>query len=179
MSKHPGGRPTKYNEKYHPQLIQLLARLGYTDQESAEFLGICKATLDNWKCKHKEFLVSIKKGKDDIVNQIEHALYKRAVGYEFVETDIEYETTIIEAEPEKVKKVKEKRKQMAPDPTSIIFSLKNLKPEKWRDKKDINMSGNFNVMNFDVPVSEEEMQEAKKQLKLFLEQTIYNKEDLE
>lgn len=156
MAKHPGGRPTRYNPTYHPKLIELLARLGYTDEESAKFLGVCKATINNWKKKHKEFLVSIKKGKDDIVNQIEHALYKRAVGYEFIETDVEYETVIVEGEPEKIKKVKEKHKQMAPDPTSIIFSLKNLKPKKWRDKQDLTINSPDEIVITRIKAKEDE-----------------------
>ena len=32
-------------------------------------------------------------------------------------------------------------KELAPDPTSMIFWLKNRRPDRWRDKQDINLSG--------------------------------------
>ena len=36
-------------------------------------------------------------------------------------------------------------KQVAPNPTSAIFWLKNRKPEKWRDKQEIEHSGGVTV----------------------------------
>jgi hypothetical protein len=35
-------------------------------------------------------------------------------------------------------------KEVQPDTTAEIFWLKNRKPETWRDKKDIEHSGNIN-----------------------------------
>nr|WP_308743166.1 helix-turn-helix domain-containing protein [uncultured Anaerocolumna sp.] len=40
--------------------------------------------------------------------------------------------------------VERKTKDVAPDTTAQIFWLKNRKPKEWRDKQDIEVSGNFN-----------------------------------
>lgn len=174
MGKAKGGRPTKYSPKYHPQIIELLSRLGYTEKESAEFIGISKSTLNNWKNKYPEFLDSKKRGLDNIINQIEHALYKRAIGYEYKETHVEAEI-IGNEETKAVKKVKELYKQMAPDSTSIIFSLKNLAPEKWRDRKEIGIQGTIDVNNFDIELTEEEETAYKQRLKDFFGEKMLEK----
>lgn len=171
MGKHKVGRPTRYNENYHPQLIELLSRLGYTDKEAAEYLQISERTLNYWKKQHKQFLQSIKKGKNEIINQIEHALYQSAIGYKHPEDKIFYNST-----KDKVI-IQSTTKHYPPNPVSIIFSLKNLDPKKWRDKQEINVSGGFDVMKFDVPISEEEKQEALKQLRLFFKKGYDPKED--
>ena len=71
---------------------------------------------------------ALKKGKEVVDIQVENALLKRALGYEFVEVTKELaETGLIVT-----KKV---TKQQAPDTTAAIFWLKNRKPNEWRDKK--------------------------------------------
>lgn len=156
--KSKAGAKSRYNKNFHPLLAELLARLGFTDKEAAEKLGICEKTYTNWKKKYKELLPSIKKGKDDIINKIEHALYQRALGYEYQEIDIEYEDVLIDDEVKKIKKVKEKQKQMAADVTAIIFSLKNLVPNKWRDRRQVEMSGNVGITMAEIHAAAEELE---------------------
>jgi len=115
-----GGRPTKYNPGLHPIIGKALARLGYTDQEIADQLSIEKSTLELWKKKHKEFSDSIKKGKVEIINQIEHSLYKRAIGYDTKEIDA------IQTADGKIVPQKVRIKHIPGDATAIIFSLINL-----------------------------------------------------
>ncbi len=159
--KHPGGRPpTRYNPNYHPLLIELLARQGCTDKEAAEKLGICKKTLDNWKIKHKEFLHSIKKGKNQIDDQVENALLRRALGFEKKAIKIfHYQGKVI---------THEYNAYYPPEVGACCFWLKNRRRDKWKDRWDINMSGGINLMEYDIPVPEEEMKEAQRQLRLFL-----------
>ena len=40
MAKHSGGRPTKYNEKYHVPWVRSLARRGLTVEEMADAMGV-------------------------------------------------------------------------------------------------------------------------------------------
>ncbi|VDG23679.1 helix-turn-helix domain-containing protein [Lactiplantibacillus mudanjiangensis] len=40
-------------------------------------------------------------------------------------------------------------KEVAPDTTAAIFWLKNRRPDKWRDRKELEHSGNLNVTPFD------------------------------
>lgn len=48
-------------------------------------------------------------------------------------------------------------KQVAPNPTSAIFWLKNRKPDDWRDKKETQVSGEMSVNNPFAGLSEEEL----------------------
>lgn len=59
----------------------------------------------------------------------------------------------------KVKKVLSKSivKTVAPDTTAAIFWLKNRKPESWRDKQDIQHSGEMKITDPYASLSEEEL----------------------
>ena len=104
-------------------LIQGMARDGLTQQQIANNLGISIDTLIEKKKKYSEFNDALKKGKEVIDFEVENALLKRALGYEYEEET--YENGIL------TKKVK---KQVAPDTTAQIFWLKNRKPNNWKDR---------------------------------------------
>ena len=107
-------------------LIQGMARNGLTQQQIADNLGISIDTLIENKKKYSEFNNALKKGKEVIDFEVENALLKRALGYEYEEKT--YENGIL------TKKVK---KQVPPDTTAQIFWLKNRQVKKWRDKVEI------------------------------------------
>lgn len=107
-------------------LIQGMARDGLTQQQIADNLGISIDTLIENKKKYSEFNNALKKGKEVIDFEVENALLKRALGYEYEEKT--YENGIL------TKKVK---KQVPPDTTAQIFWLKNRQVKKWRDKVEI------------------------------------------
>lgn len=104
-------------------LIQGMARDGLTQQQIANNLGISIDTLIENKKKYSEFNNALKKGKEVIDFEVENALLKRALGYEYEEET--YENGIL------TKKVK---KHVAPDTTAQIFWLKNRKPNNWKDR---------------------------------------------
>lgn len=107
-------------------LLEGWARDGLTDEQIAKNMGIATSTFYEWKKKEKEFSKSLKKGKEVVDFEVENALLKRALGYEYEEET--YENGIL------TKKVK---KQVAPDTTAQIFWLKNRQVKKWRDKVEI------------------------------------------
>ena len=107
-------------------LIQGMARDGLTQQQIANNLGISIDTLIENKKKYPEFNNALKKGKEIVDFEVENALLKRALGYEYEEET--YENGIL------TKKVK---KQVPPDTTAQIFWLKNRQVKKWRDKVEI------------------------------------------
>ena len=116
----------KYNEWLEKDKLILLegwARSGLTDEQIAKNMGIAPSTLYEWKKKSKEFSESLKKGKEVVDFEVENALLKRALGYEYEEET--YENGIL------TKKVK---KQVPPDTTAQIFWLKNRKPNNWKDR---------------------------------------------
>ena len=106
------------------------ARDGLTDEQIAHNMGIAYSTLKNWKDKHMAILAALKKGKEVVDLQVENALLKRAVGYEYEEVKEKYELGDLTERTVT-------KKQVIPDTTAQIFWLKNRKPEKWRDKQEV------------------------------------------
>ena len=104
-------------------LLEGWAKSGLTDEQIAKNIGINRTTLYDWKKKETNIADALKKGKEVIDFEVENALLKRALGYEY-EEEI-YENGIL------TKKVK---KHVAPDTTAQIFWLKNRKPNNWKDR---------------------------------------------
>ena len=122
----------KYEKWLEPESLILLegwARDGLTDEQIANNMGVRRETLYDWKKKHPNISNALKKGKEVVDIQVENALLKRALGYEYTEEKVE----ISEKDG---KKVVQTVKYVAPDTTAQIFWLKNRRPEKWRDKPE-------------------------------------------
>lgn len=117
-------------EKLNNGLVEAWARDGLTDEQIAGNLGIAVSTLYAYKAEHEEFSEALKKGKAVVDFEVENALLKRALGYEYEE--ITYEDG---------KPIKKVTKQVAPDVTAAIFWLKNRKPAQWRDKREVEQNG--------------------------------------
>ena len=124
-----GGRPSKYNGKYHPQLVYYMALGGMIDTGIAKELNISVSTLNKWKKDYPEFSESLKRGKEDPDNKVIASLLKSALGYEHPEDKIFNQNGI----PLVVPTIK----HYPPNSTSIIFWLKNRLPENWRDKQEL------------------------------------------
>ena len=108
--------------------IESWARMGLTDEQIAKNMGVNKTTLYDWIKKFPDISNSIKKGKAPIDFEVENALFKRAIGYEYEEV----ETTIEEIDGKQRKRIKKIKKVALPETSAMIFWLKNRKPEQWR-----------------------------------------------
>lgn len=113
--------------------LEAWARDGLTDEQIAHNMGVSTATLYNYKRDHLEILEALKKGKEVVDIQVENALLKRALGYSYEEKKVEVS--------EEGTKVTKTIKEVVPDTTAQIFWLKNRRPDRWRDKQDIEHSG--------------------------------------
>lgn len=78
--------------KYHDWLtedglikLEGWARDGLTDKQIAHNIGVTEQTLNVWKKKYPSLFESLKRGKEVIDRQVENALLKRALGYEYEE----------------------------------------------------------------------------------------------
>lgn len=113
---------------------------GLTDEQIAkDKIGIGVRTLYEWKDRFPQIMQALKDGKEIPDREVEAALYKRACGYEYEEVTEEWDATV-----EKMIVTKRVKKQVPPDPTSIIFYLKNRKPDQWINKDKLEVSGNIN-----------------------------------
>lgn len=151
--------------KYHEWLtdeglikIEGWARDGLTDEQIAHNMGIHPSTLYDWKKKYSEISESLKRGKEVVDRQVENALLKRALGYEYYEVTYE---TVEEDDGMTVERVtKRVLKHERPDTTAQIFWLKNRKPIEWRDKHETEVSGSMDINQQYESLSDEELDEV-------------------
>ena len=143
----------KYQEWLEPEGLTLLeswARDGLTDEQIAHNMGIKRQTIYDWKKKYSDISDALKKGKEVIDIQVENALLKRALGYQYDEVTKESDTVLDPDTGRPVKVMVETKrvtKEVQPDTTAQIFWLKNRRPDKWRDKQEVGHSGSVEVTN--------------------------------
>lgn len=115
-------------------LLEGWARDGLTDEQIAHNIGIRTSTLYEWKKRFSEFSEALKKGKEVIDRQVENALLKSALGYDFTEEAVTNQGEVVELQ-----------KHEKPNTTALIFWLKNRKPSAWRDKQEVKHEGGVPV----------------------------------
>lgn len=139
------GRPTAYREEYAEQ-ARKLCLLGYTDAEMASFFDVAESTINKWKIDYPVFSESIKRGKEVADGNVADRLFQRAMGYVAPDVDIKViENQIVETPLEK---------HYPPDTTAAIFWLKNRQKDKWRDKQEVEHTGEVSLI--------QRIQEARK-----------------
>lgn len=126
------GRPSKF-DGINQDKVKLLALKGFTDKEMAEFFDVDERTWNRWKQAHEEFCQSLKDWKLEADTKVERSLYERACGYSHDAIHISNYQGIIEETPI--------IKHYPPSEVACIFWLKNRQPGKWRDKQEIEHSG--------------------------------------
>ncbi|WP_144519669.1 hypothetical protein [Bacillus thuringiensis] len=114
------------------------ARDGLIDEQIAHNMGVTRVTLHNWRKKHPIMDQAVRRGKEVVDREVENALFKRATGYTYEEVTVERQQNEDDCESVETKRVK---RQVPPDSTAIIFWLKNRKPQAWRDRREIDHSG--------------------------------------
>uniref|UniRef100_A0A6M3LPK8 Putative DNA binding, helix-turn-helix domain containing protein n=1 Tax=viral metagenome TaxID=1070528 RepID=A0A6M3LPK8_9ZZZZ len=139
----PGGRPSKFKAVFetHRDKIKILTENGLTDKQISEIFGITQQTYCNWKLKYPEFFEAIKDWKLTADGEIEVSLRDRAKGYSCPETKAQW---VQDADGGRWEYA-ELTRRYPPDPTSMIFWLKNRQPTKWRDKQEIDIPGGITV----------------------------------
>lgn len=124
-----GGQRTNWKEWVTPERLTLLegwARSGLTNEQIARNIGVAESTLYNWLRDQPKIKEALKKGKEVIDFEVENALYKSAIGFWADDPDgnpYEY---------------------VKPSPGAQIFWLKNRKPHMWREKQEVQHSGQVN-----------------------------------
>jgi hypothetical protein len=146
------GRPTVYRDNY-PAIAQGMCELGATDEQIAKALNVCVATLHNWMNTKPDFLEAFKVGKAPNDDRTERTLYQRAMGYSYeTEKVFNYKGEIVRA------KVTE---HVPPDVASLIFWLKNRRPDVWRDRKDVEFGGKVTLESAALSLLDDVAEEAE------------------
>jgi hypothetical protein len=129
--------PSKFKSEFIEQ-ARKLAELGATDREAAEFFEVSERALHAWKHTQPGFADALKVGKEVADARVEQSLYRKAIGYTHDAVKImSYEGAVI---------VEPYVEHHAPDTTAAIFWLKNRKPDQWRDKREVEHSGEIETV---------------------------------
>ena len=109
-------------------LIELegMARDGLTDKQISHNIGCAESTFNNWKNRFPELMESLKRGKEVVDRQVENALLKSALGFNYEEETVTNAGDVVTT-----------RKYSKPNVTAQIFWLKNRKSAEWRDKQHV------------------------------------------
>lgn len=132
------GRPTAYKKEFAKSAEKLTA-LGATDIELADFLEVDVRTVYRWKHEHEEFCQALNKGKSKADERVVHSLYQKAIGYEQDAVKIFMPGGATEPVYAPY------REKIAPDTTAAIFWLKNRQPADWRDKREVEHTGEMTI----------------------------------
>ena len=126
----PAGRPSK-KDSINFEGMKLLCNRGFTDAQISKVLGICRTTVHRYRHDPK-YIDTLKDNKEMSNEAVERSLFERACGYTTTETKVFcHEGEIIS---------EEFKKHYPPDPTSMIFWLKNRKPDQWRDNVNVDLN---------------------------------------
>ena len=101
--------------RYKPAYIEEARRAyegGASDKDVARRLNIDVSTLYRWRNSFPDFAAAIEVGKEVADHRVEHALYRRAIGFEYkVEPDV---------------------RVVLPDPRTALQWLRIRCPDRWR-----------------------------------------------
>lgn len=132
--------------------LEAYARDGLTDDQVAKNIGVNRDTLYTWKKKYPDISDALKRGKEVIDVEVENALFKKATGFNktvkkaIKVKEIIYENGKRKSEKEHIEYADEEI-YIPPDTTAQIFWLKNRKPDIWRDKQNVELSGEVKNVN--------------------------------
>lgn len=128
------GRPTLYDPDVMLPRVREWAEAGLTQEQIAANLGIAAGTLYEWKKMYPEFGAILKISADVADRHVENALYQRALGFSHPEEKI-----FLGKDDRPV--VVPTTRHYPPDATSMIFWLKNRQPHLWRDRREVQVTG--------------------------------------
>lgn len=119
------GRPTSYKPEF-AELARKFCLLGATNDRLAELFEVATSTIGKWIAEIPAFSDAVKAGRAEADATVAASLYHRANGYSHEAAKI----MVVEGAV-----VHEKyTEHYPPDATSMIFWLKNRRPDLWRDK---------------------------------------------
>lgn len=129
----------KYRDTYDKKLKMNLDKIKKMFANGAIIEDVCKAldisrpTFYRMKEKHPDFKEAVEEGYEMQADKVEGALYKSAIGYKYTERTVKDTPNGTE--------VIESTKERPGSNTAQIFYLKNIRPDKWNDKKQVEVQG--------------------------------------
>jgi hypothetical protein len=123
-----GGRSTLYKPKY-AEIAERMCSKGATRADLADRFGVTINTVVAWQLEHQVFSASCKQGREAADDRVEASYYERAVGYTYESDRLFLHDGKVIREPLKV--------HIPPDPRAGEFWLRNRRPDRWKDAKQL------------------------------------------
>lgn len=150
------GRKSKYFTHVEPRLdeIRFWCREGLTEEEICKKLKVAVSTFAEYKKQYPELPEALKEGKEPADNRVVDGLFRRATGYEYIETRVERErmpvmdkeTGEITGYEMVVVKDVTTTKQLPPDTIAGIYWTKNRMPENWKDRQEHGITADLTIV---------------------------------
>jgi hypothetical protein len=152
-----GGRPSKYKPEYAETASKLCARLGFTDEQLADWFEVDLATIHRWKLKHQEFCDALRAGKAETDDLVERGTLQHIMGY-----------YVIVDEMDRFGNVKQMKKWIPGNAHAGMKWLSCRRPEQYREQKDVKHSLNMDdaFLRFLDQMDEQQKLERSNQAKL-------------
>lgn len=124
-----------YSAETYPDWAWSLAIKGLTIAEIGKEMGVSRATVNRWISNYPDFKEAINTGRDASDSKVERSLYQRAVGYTYKERKI---INVLDSSGKPVPaRIETVEKHVPPDTTAQIYWLKNRKRDQWKDKWEV------------------------------------------
>lgn len=120
-------RPSLYDPDYCERVIEH-CRDGSSLTSFAAEIGVCRDTVSEWASAHEEFSVAVKRAKTVCAAWWERQAREGASG-----------------------------KDKDVNPTLCIFGLKNMAPEDWRERKEVQHSGEMTIRKSAADMTDDEL----------------------
>ncbi|MDB5056120.1 MAG: transposase [Bacilli bacterium] len=132
-------KPTKWETHVLPRLseIQEWFENGVPMDKIYKNLSIAPATWYEYVDKHPVLAELVKWGRAFTNISVENSLFRSATGYEYEEIK-----TVVEEDKngKKRTRIEKVKRHMPPNPTAMVFWLKNRVPTDWNDRREIVVS---------------------------------------
>jgi len=134
-----GGRPAVYRPSMAEAARKLVA-LGANDFEISQAFGVSPSTITSWKVKHPEFAEALRFRDENGTfadDRVKRSLLHKATGYSFHSEKVFVQDGKVTRVP-----VVE---HVPPSDTAMIFWLKNRDPDRWNDRRQVDINANASV----------------------------------
>ena len=140
-SKRGRGRPSSFSP-FHVTAVRRMAALGWTEVQIAEAFDIAPRTLRHWKMDYPEFKAASTPTEAEMVAAVKSSLLHRAMGYSHPAVKI-MTVSVGGGMSEVVRE--EYVEHYPPDVSAIQFFLKNRDPSNWKDRQEVQQTGDVVV----------------------------------
>lgn len=129
-------RPSKWETNVLPRLSEIKNWIidGVTIDDICERIGIASSSWFEYVNKYEVLKNLVEWGRSVTNNRVENSLLKTALGYEYEEIK-----TIVEEDKngKKRTRIEKVKRHQPPNPSAMIFWLKNRAPQEWNDSHEI------------------------------------------